>query len=280
MVKVKRAASAVALCGAMLAGAYASGQEAAGDGASRDGSRKPDLNGIWQAMNTANWNLEPHSAAPGNVPELGTMFAIPPGQGVVVGDEIPYLDSALEQRERNRENRWTADPEIKCYMPGVPRANYMPYPFRIIQGSDKIMISYQYADAVRIIHMNDPGPAPTDSWMGWSVGHWEGDTLVVEVTDQNAETWLDRSGNYHSDALRVVERYTPRTPNVMMYEATLSDPKVFSRPWTIRMPLYRHVEEDARLLDFKCIPFAEEVLYEDIGTDPDAQPASRGGSDD
>lgn len=233
--------------------------------AAEQSGEKPDFSGIWQAMNTANWNLEAHSAAPGNVPELGALLAIPPGPGVVVGEEIPYLPSAREQRDRNRANRWTADPELKCYMPGVPRATYMPYPFQITQGSDTIMISYQFADAVRTVHMNDPGPPPTDSWMGWSVGRWEGDTLVVEVTGLNGETWLDRSGNHHSDALQVTERYTLRTPNVLMYEATLEDPEVFSRPWKIRMPLYRHVEQNARLMEFKCIPFAEEVLYENVG---------------
>jgi hypothetical protein len=230
-----------------------------------DAGSRPDLSGIWQALNTANWDLEPHPAEAGPVPGLGTLLAIPPGTGVVVGGEIPYLASALPQREENRRNRWRDDPEIKCFMPGVPRANYMPYPFQIIQGTDTIMISYQFADAVRIIHMDDPGPAPDYSWMGWSVGRWEGDTLVVEVTDQNDRTWFDRSGNYHSVDLRVTERYTRESPNVIRYEATIEDPQVFSRPWTIRMPLYRHLNEDARVLDFKCIPFVEDLLYEDIG---------------
>jgi hypothetical protein len=150
-------------------------------------------------------------------------------------------------------------------MPGVPRANYLPHPFQIVQGTDAIMMSYEFADAVRIVHMIDPGPAPADSWMGWNVGRWEGDTLVVDVTAQNADTWLDRSGNYHSNALHVVERYTLQTPNILMYEATIEDPEVFSRPWTIRMPLYRHIAENAQLMEFKCIPFAESVLYGEIG---------------
>jgi len=225
----------------------------------------PDLSGIWQALGSANWDLEPHAAEAGPAPELGTLTAVRPGPGVVVGDSIPYLPSALEQRRWNREHRWTADPEIKCFMPGVPRANYLPHPFQIVQGSDAIMLSYEFADAVRIVHMNDPGPAPADSWMGWNVGHWEGNTLVVDVTAQNDDTWFDRSGNYHSDQIHVVERYTLETPNIIMYEATIEDPQVFSRPWTIRMPLYRHIEENAQLMEFKCIPFAEDVLYGEIG---------------
>jgi hypothetical protein len=229
-----------------------------------DGAVQPDFSGIWQAMNTANWDLEPHAAESG-APERGTFLAIPPGSGVVVGGDIPYLPDALPQREENRKNRWTGDPEAKCFMPGVPRSSYMPYPFQIVQGTDKIMISYQFADAVRIIHMDDPGLAPDLSWMGWSVGRWEEDTLVVEVTDQNDQTWLDRSGNYHSEALRVVERYSLQTPDVILYEATIEDPEVYSRPWTIRMPLYRHVDENARLMEFKCIPFVEELLYGNIG---------------
>ena len=247
-----------------LAGCLGLGALAAFAQAQEEGAATPDLSGIWQAMNTANWNLEPHAAEAG-IPEFGTLLATPPGVGVVVGGKIPYRAEALPQREENRANRWTEDPEVKCFMPGVPRANYMPYPFQIVQGTDQIMISYQFADAVRIINMGDPGPAPDYSWMGWSVGHWEGDTLVVEVTDQREETWFDRSGNYHSDALRVVERYTLATPDVIMYEATIEDPAVFEEPWTIRMPLYRHVEENARLLEFKCIPFVEDLLYQDIG---------------
>jgi hypothetical protein len=233
--------------------------------AAASSAETPSLTGVWQVLNTANWDIEAHAAAAGPAPSLGTLTAIRPGTGVVVGDEIPYLPDALEQRNKNRERRWTDDPELKCFMPGVPRANYLPQPFQIVQGTDTIIMSYQFADAVRIIYMNDPGPAPDYSWMGWSVGHWEGNTLVVDVTFQRADTWLDRSGNYHSEDLHVVERYTPQGPNVLLYEATIEDPKVFSRPWQIRMPLYRHVEENAQLLEFKCIPFAEDLLYDKIG---------------
>jgi hypothetical protein len=255
----KQALLTAACCAASMIAGPAFGQHTA------TAADQPDLSGIWQAMNTANWDLEAHAAAPGPMSELGALLAIPPGPGVVVDGAIPYLPEALPQREENRENRWTADPELKCYMPGVPRANYMPYPFQIIQGTDTIMLSYQFADAVRIIHMNDPGPAPAPSWMGWSVGRWEGDTLVVDVTGQNDQTWFDRSGNYHSEELHVVERYTLETPNILMYEATITDPNVFSRPWTIRMPLYRDVAENAQVMEFNCIPFVEDVLYGDSG---------------
>lgn len=222
----------------------------------------PDLNGIWQAINTANWDLQDHPASAGH-PDLGAIGAVPPGLGVVVGGEIPYLEEALEQREANRANRWTADPEIKCYLPGVPRANYLPYPFQILQGTRKIMLVYGYAEANRTIHMDkdDPEPAPIDSWMGRSHGRWEGDTLVVEAAGFNGQAWLDRSGNYASDKLRVTERYTPMGPNALMYEATLEDPSIFSRPWTIRMPLYRRLEENAQVLEFKCVEFSEDLLY-------------------
>lgn len=226
---------------------------------------RPNLSGIWQAANSANWDLEAHGAEPGPVPSLGALLAVPPGPGVVAGGRIPYLPTALERRRQNRESRWTADPEIKCYMPGVPRANYLPFPFQIVQGTDSIMMTYEFADAVRIVHLKDPGPAPANSWMGWNVGRWEGNTLVIDVTAQHDDTWLDRSGNYHSDEMHVVERYTLRSPDVLLYEATIEDPQVFSEPWTIRMPLYRHLDENARLMEFKCIPFAEPVLYDHIG---------------
>ncbi len=223
---------------------------------------KPDLNGIWQTLDTsADWDIEPHPAQAGPVEALGAEFAVQPGLGIVEGGQIPYLPSALAQRKQNFQNRLTADPEVKCYMPGVPRATYMPYPFQILQTPDFIMITYEYSASVRTINMNDPGPAPADSWMGWSVGHWEGDTLVVDVTGQVDQTWFDRAGDYHSDQLHVVERYTRTGADTINYEATIEDPKVFSRPWKISLPLYRHIEKNAQLLEYKCVPFAEPVLY-------------------
>jgi hypothetical protein len=249
--------SVVVACAAALVAATAFGQTAAGG--------RPNLSGIWQTTTTANWDLEPHAAEAGPVPSLGALLAVPPGPGVVVGGSIPYLPAALEQRRKNREQRWTADPELKCFMPGVPRANYMAYPLQIVQGTDTIMMTYEFADAVRTVYMEDPGPAPANSWMGWSIGRWDGDALVVDVTAQHDDTWLDRSGNYHSNEMHVGERYTLQSPDVLIYEATIEDPKIFSRPWTIRVPLYRQSQENAQLMEFKCIPFAEPPLYDRIG---------------
>jgi hypothetical protein len=223
---------------------------------------KPDLNGIWQAMNTANWDLEDHPALAG-LPQSGAIGAVPPGQGVVEGGEIPYRPEALAKKKENLQKRLTDDPEVKCYLPGVPRATYLPYPFQIIQGTKQIMIAYGYAEANRTIHMDKPKPepAPIDSWMGRSHGRWEGDTLVVDAAGFNGEAWLDRSGNYASDSLHVVERYTRVGPDHITYEATIEDPKVFTRPWKISMPLYRRLEKNVRILEFRCVEFAEELLY-------------------
>jgi hypothetical protein len=179
----------------------------------------------------------------------------------VEGDEIPYRPEALAKKKENQDNWLTSDPEIKCYLPGVPRATYMPYPFQIFQNAREIFIAYEYAGAVRNIYMKDPGPPPVDSWMGQSVGHWEGETLVIDVKGLNDSTWFDRAGNYHSDALHVVERYTRKSADVISYEATIEDAKVFTRPWKISMPLYRRQEKNARLLDFKCAEFVEELMY-------------------
>lgn len=222
----------------------------------------PDLNGVWQAIGTAHWDIQDHSASAGP-PETGAIGAVPPGLGVVVGNEIPYQPWALEQQQRNFENRWTEDPEIRCYLPGVPRATYLPYPFQIIQGTDTIMIVYGFAEANRTIHMDkeNPEPAPIDTWMGRSHGRWDGDTLVVDAAGFNGQAWFDRAGNFASSALRVTERYTPLGPDALMYEATIEDPDVFTRPWTMRMPLYRRLEEGARVLEFKCVEFTEELLY-------------------
>jgi len=241
----------------LMAGAL-SGQQPARIPRLPDG--KPNLSGIWQAMNTANWDLEEHAARPGLVLALGAVGAEPGGPGVVDGP-IPYLPAALETKKTNFAQRLTADPEIKCYLPGVPRATYMPYPFEILHSTKAIFFAYEYAGAVRNVFLKDPGPAPADSWMGQSVGHWEKDTLVIDVTGLDERTWFDRAGNFHSDALHVVERYTPMGPDVLSYEATIEDPKVFARPWKITMPLYRHVEKNARLMEFKCVEFVEDLLY-------------------
>ena len=236
---------------------------------------KPDLNGVWQVLNEANYDLEGHNARPamalrpgpyGPVPAapvlaLGAVGAVPPSLGVVEGGEIPYKPEALSEKQENQANWLSRDPEIKCYLPGVPRATYMPQPFQILQSASQFFIAYQYAGAVRNIYFKDPGPAPVDSWMGQSFGRWEGETLVVDVTGFNDQSWFDRAGNFHSDALHVVERYTRTSPDVIAYEATIEDPKVFTRPWKISMPLYRRQEKNAQLLEFKCVEFVEELMY-------------------
>jgi hypothetical protein len=228
--------------------------------APRTADGRPDINGIWQAVTTANWDIQDHPARPGP-PQFGALFAAPAGQGVVVGNEIPYRPDALEKKKANFANRFTADPEAKCYMPGIPRATYMPFPFQVVQGTDRIMMVYEFAGANRTIHMDKADASPVDSWMGHSVGRWDGNTLVVDVTSQVDQTWFDRAGNFHSDALRVVERFTRTGADHMQYDVTISDPKVFTRDWKMSMPLYRRIERDAVRLEFKCVEFSEELLY-------------------
>jgi len=270
-----RKAIRIVVAGAVLAAVLPLASQTPAYRAPRTEGGKPDLNGIWQVLNEANYDLEGHMARPamalrpgpyGPVPAasvlaLGAVGAVPPSLGVVVGGEIPYKPDALKQKKENEENWLTLDPEIKCYLPGVPRATYMPQPFQILQSASQIFIAYQYAGAVRNIYLKDPGPAPVDSWMGQSFGRWEGETLVVDVTGFNDKTWFDRAGNFHTDALHVVERYTRSSPDVITYEATIEDPAVFTRPWKISMPLYRRQEKNAQLLDFKCVEFVEELMY-------------------
>ena len=236
----------------------------------------PDLNGIWQALGAAHYDIEPHIARPAmqlregprsllpDIPvlALGAVGAVPGGMGVIDGGgTIPYTAEARALKEENQANWIDRDPQIKCYMPGVPRATYLPFPFQIFQNENNVFIAYEFAGAVRDIYLEDVGPAETDSWMGQSVGRWEGDTLVVEVTGQNDQTWFDRAGSHHTNQLRVVERYTLIGPNHIRYEATMEDPDVFTRPWTISLPLYRRIEEGARLMDFKCVEFVEELIF-------------------
>jgi len=214
----------------------------------------PDLQGIWQVLNTAAWSLEDHGASLG----------VPAGHGVVEGGAIPYQPWALEKRQDNFEQRTMLDPESRCYLPGVPRITYMPYPFQIIQQADKVSIAYEYLHTVRFIHTNGTPhpPGPIDWWMGDSRGHWDGNTLVVDVVHFNDQTWLDRAGNFHSEALHVVERYTPTGPDHLLYEATIEDPNVFTRPWTISMPLYRRQESNSELLEYQCSAYLLEQEWD------------------
>ena len=225
----------------------------------RTADGNPDFNGIWQALGSANWDIEPHAADFGPVVELAAIGAIPAGLGIVSGGEIPYTAAARAQQQANKADWLALDPVVKCYMPGIPRANYLPFPFQIIQSPAHIVVAYEFASASRIVYMDQPDfEAPLLSWMGHSRGHFEGDTLVIDVTDQMPDTWLDHAGNHHTDALRVTERYTHIGPNTLMYEATLEDPNVYTRPWTVKFPLYRRLPENMPLLEFKCVEFSEE----------------------
>lgn len=243
---------------------------------------KPNMNGIWQALGNHHWDIEPHSARAAlqfeegpvvPVPDreivaLGAVGSVPSGNGIVVGGEIPYLPEALQRRAENRQRYLELDPEVKCYLPGVPRATYMPYPFQIFQSDRKFFIAYEYAGAVRDVYLEDPGPPQVDSWMGQSVGHWEGDTFVVVANGFLGDAWFDRAGNQASNTLTVTERYTMITPYHMRYQATMEDPATFSRPWDIELILYKDIDPDARLGQFKCVEFVEELMYGHLRKNP------------
>ena len=251
--------AACLVMGCMMASAVSQAQQ----DIPRQPDGKPDISGIWQSLNNANWNLEDQVAEQGPVTTLGAIGAVPPGKSVVVGGNIPYRDDALAQREANFASRRTEDPEAKCFMPGIPRATYIPQPFQIFQTDTDILMAYQFAGAVRTVYMEDHMRAPIDSWMGWSNGRWEGDTLVIEVRGLNSN-WLDRSGNYYTNTTTMTERYTLLSPYHMLYEVTVEDPAVYERPWQMSMPLYKRIEDHARLFEFKCPEFAEEILYDHL----------------
>ena len=227
----------------------------------RTADGKPNLTGIWQVMNTANWDIQAHEARPGPVVSLGASFAVQPGPGVVEGNEIPYQPAAAKKKTENAANWMTLDPEVKCYMPGIPRATYQGFPFQIVQSANTILMAYEFASASRVIRMNSKEKSPAPAWMGWSIGRWDGDTLVVDVTDNEERTWFDRAGNFHSDELHLVERFSLIDQNTLNYEVTVEDPKVFTRSWKMSMPIYRHLEKNAQLMEYKCVPFVEELMY-------------------
>jgi hypothetical protein len=247
----------------------------------RTADGKPNLSGIWQALNEAHWDLEAHEARPAAVTQpgaypnlafvrvpaapvlaLGAAGGVPGFVGVVDGDgKIPYKPDAAAKRTDNAAHWIDRDPELRCYMPGIPRAMYMPYPFQIVQGTNKIQMTYEFSNAGRTIHLDKVEDPPDDLYMGHALGHWEGDTLVVDVKHFNDKTWFDRAGTFHSDALHVVERLTPISADALQYEATIEDPNVFTRAWKITMPLYRRLEPNAQLLEYRCTEFVEEFLF-------------------
>jgi len=279
-------AAAAAVVGAAIS---ASVTQSAGAPAPRAGdiAGRPNFSGIWQANNEAHWDVQAHAARPGAVMQpgvypfeyaqvaaapvvaLGAAAGVPASLGIVEGDgEIPYTPEALAIKKQNAEHWIDRDPELKCYLPGIPRAMYMPYPFEITQSTNKIHMAYAFATTARTIHLDEVDPPPADTWMGHSVGRWEGNTLVVDVANFNDKTWFDRAGNFHSDALHLVERFTLATPDVIQYEVTIEDPKVFTRPWRISMPIYRRMEPNMQLLEYRCTEFAEEFLYGHIRNEP------------
>ena len=248
---------------------------------------KPDFSGIWQANNEAHWDLQAHEALPGMVMQpgvypysyarvpaapvvaLGAAAGVPGSLGVVQGDgEIPYTPEAAKIKTENAENWIDRDPELKCYLPGIPRAMYMPYPLQMFQSTNKIQMAFTFTNGARIVHLDQVEGPPDDTYMGHSVGRWEGDTLVVDVTDFNGKNWFDRAGNFHSEALRLVERFTPIGRNAIRYEVTIDDPKTFTRSWQIAMPLYRRLEPNMQLIEYRCTEFAEEFLYGHLRKQP------------
>jgi len=248
----------------------------------RTAAGRPDMNGIWQALGNAHWDLEPHTARPAlamqpgpvvpipaeEVVALGAVGSVPSGYGVVVGGSIPYLPEAAATRDENREQWLDRDPEIKCYLPGVPRATYMPFPFQIFQSDSHVAITYEYASAFREIYLEDPGEPQVDAWMGQSFGQWDGDTFVVRVDGLLGDAWLDRAGNFTGYGTTVTERYTMISPHHLLYEAEIENAQTFSEPWTIRMPLYRNIDPNARLGQFKCVEFVEELMYGHLRKNP------------
>jgi len=224
-----------------------------GQNVPRTADGKPSLSGFWQVLNTADWDIQAHQAR----------ADAKAGLGVVEGNEIPYQPWALAKKKENFANRATADPRAKCYLPGVPRITYTPFPFQILQSSSQVKFFYEYAHAVRSIYTNGTQhpKGHIDWWLGDSRGHWDGDTLVVDVVDFNDRTWFDRAGNFHSEDLHVVERYTLADADHINYEATVEDPKVFTRPWKMSMVLYRHTENNFQLLEYECYGVDYEKYY-------------------
>lgn len=225
---------------------------------------KPNFTGLWQALGTAYWDIQDHSAHPGPFFQLGATGAMPAGQGIVEGGQIPYTPAAARQQEENLKDRMKLDPEIKCDMPGIPRANYMAFPFQIIQSQRDLAFAYEYASSNRVVNMGKFKEGAVDTWMGTSNGHWEGNTLVIDVSGLNGNSWYDRVGDFQTDSTHIVERFTLADADHIGYEATIDDKTIYTRPWKISTVFYRRKEKGAQLNEFKCVEYAEELIYGDL----------------
>jgi hypothetical protein len=221
---------------------------------------QPNFQGIWQTFSSAHYDLEPHAAS----------YGMPAGVGVVVdpaSGKIPYTPAGLQKKQANFKNRLADDPHGKCWKPGTPHFVYLPFPFQIVQTGTQVTMISEYVHNVRTIYLNRAKHYPdgeVDFWNGDSFGKWEGDTLVTDVANFGNMGWLDRSGNHHSEALKVVERFTLIDADTMRYEATLTDPKTFTQPWTIRVLLYRRKEPNLRIMEYECHAYADNSLKEPV----------------
>ncbi len=245
------ALSATVGCFLTLSSAYGAGGAAE---IPRLANGRPDFSGIWQTLSAADYDLEAHS----------DRTDAPPFAGAIQGGSIPYVPKALERKRRNFAARLTADPRLECWTLGTPRGIYYPEPFQIFERSQDLTIVFQFGDTVRDIHTNGTlHPLDTDNefWLGDSRGHWEGDTLVVDVRDFNDQTWLDRAGDFHDEALHVVERWKFLDANTIHYQATLDDPGIYSRPWTLQILLYRHLEKNFHLIEDYCYTLDYDQYY-------------------
>lgn len=225
---------------------------------------KPNFTGLWEALGTADWDIRDHSAHAGPFYQLGAIGAEPAGQGIVEGGEIPYTPAAAATQKQNFQNRMKLDPEVKCYMPGIPRANYLPFPFQIVQSQRDIAFAYEFATANRVVNMGKFQEGAVDTWMGTSNGHWDADTLVVDVSSLNGNSWFDRVGDFQTENTHVVERFTLADADHINYEAAIDDKTIYTRPWKISTVLYRRKEKNAQLNEFKCVEYVEELIYGDL----------------
>jgi hypothetical protein len=215
---------------------------------------KPLLDGIWEARGTAASGLEAHGASM-NLPAGGSLI-VDPADG-----KIPYQDWAAKQRDENYTNRAKEDPLGKCFLAGVPRIMYLPFPFQIFQMPQYVIMAFEYDHATRTVYLNGTKHMDDiDFWMGDSRGRWDGDTLVVDVADNNDQTWLDLAGDFHSGQMKLTERYKRTGPDTLDYRVTVDDPKVYTRPWTFEMTLYRHTEKNFQLYEYECHDYLEDAL--------------------
>ncbi len=255
---MRRLLTAFVIAALSLAAQTSTGEKAKASAKSsvpRTADGKPDLTGVWQSGSTARGSWEEANSGNGiggngknpNAPAILSSSDRP-----AAAEKAPYQPWAAQKVLESYKIRGIDDPAAQCLPPGIPRTSTLGlFPTQIVQTPKQIIFLYEYMHEYRVVPLNAKHPDDIQpTYMGDSVAHWEGDTLVVDVTGFNDRTWLIGTGTFHSEDLHVTERYTRVDKDQINYDNTMEDPKILTKPWVIHTNLM--LREGTRLQEYVC----------------------------